>query len=122
MPRPILDWEKRLGRRITLHSLHVLKVAVQTGSMANAARSLGMSQPSVAETIANLEAALRVRLLDRGPRGVEPTIYADALLRRERVVSDELQQGVRDVEFLANRSAGEGRIGCPRTLPWGSSR
>ena len=83
MPRPVLEWEKRLGRRLTLHDLHILKAVAQSGSMAQAARALGMSQPSVSEAIAKLEAALRVRLLDRGPRGIEPTIYADALLWRE---------------------------------------
>src|SRR5215468_11373929 len=119
MPRPVLEWEKRLGRRLTLRDLHILKVVARSGSMAKAARDLGMSQPSVSEAIAKLEAALRVRLLDRGPRGIEPTIYADALLRREQVVSDELQQGIRDIEFLSNPATGEVRIGCPENLASG---
>jgi DNA-binding transcriptional LysR family regulator len=119
MPRPVMEWEKRLSRRLTLRDLHILKTVAQSGSMAKAARSLGMSQPSVSEAVAKLEDALRVRLLDRGPRGIEPTIYADALLRREQVVSDELQQGIRDIEFLANPAAGEVRIGCPENLACG---
>src|SRR5262245_11521524 len=119
MPRPVLEWEKRLGRRLTLRDLHILKTVARSGSMAKAARGLGMSQPSVSEAIAKLEAALRVRLLDRGPRGIEPTIYANALLRREQVVSDELQQSIRDIEFLANPGAGEVRIGCPENLACG---
>jgi DNA-binding transcriptional LysR family regulator len=119
MPRPVLEWERRLGRRLTLRDLHILKTVAQSGSMAKAARSLGMSQPSVSEAVAKLEAALRVRLLDRGPRGIEPTIYTDALLRREQVISDELQQGIRDIEFLANPAAGEVRIGCPENLACG---
>src|SRR5262245_31228399 len=119
MPRPMLEWEKRLGRRLSLRDLHILKTVARAGSMAKGARDLGMSQPSVSEAIAKLEAALRVRLLDRGPRGIEPTIYADALLRREQVVSDELQQGIRDIEFLANPAAGEVRIGCPENLASG---
>jgi len=119
MPRLVLEWEKRLGRRLTLRDLYILKTVAQSGSMAKAARTLGMSQPSVSEAIAKLEAALRVRLLDRGPRGIEPTIYASALLRREQVVSDELQQSIRDIEFLANPAAGEVRIGCPENLACG---
>jgi DNA-binding transcriptional LysR family regulator len=119
MPRPKLEWEKRLGRRLTLRDLHILKTVARAGSMAKAARDLGMSQPSVSEAIAKLEAALRVRLLDRGPRGIQPTIYTDALLRREQVVSDELQQCIRDIEFLSNPAAGEIRIGCPENLACG---
>src|SRR5262249_48430849 len=118
MPRPVLEWEKRLGRRVTLRDLHILKAAARSGSMAKAARDLGMSQPSVSEAIAKLEAAVRVRLLDRGPRGIEPTIYANALLRREQVISDELQQGIRDIEFLSNPTAGGVGIGFPPTLPF----
>ena len=70
--------------------------------MVKAASHLGMSQPAVSEAIANLEAALRVRLLDRNARGIEPTIYAATLLKRERVVFDELQQGIKEIEFLLN--------------------
>jgi DNA-binding transcriptional LysR family regulator len=119
MPRPVLEWERRLGRRLTLRDLHILKTVVASGSMAEAARTLGMSQPSVSEAMANLEAAVRVRMLDRGPRGIEPTIYAAALLRRGQVVFDELQQGIRDIEFLANPAAGEVRLGCPENLAAG---
>jgi DNA-binding transcriptional LysR family regulator len=113
------NWESRLGRRLQLRDLHILSTVVQWGSMAKAAGHLRMTQPSVSEAIAKLEDALRVRLLDRGPRGVEPTIYADALLKRGRVVFDELQQGIRDIEFIADPGKGEVRIGCPESLTAG---
>src|SRR5919197_1517281 len=76
------DWQSRIGRRLRLRDLHILSTVVQWGSMAKAASHLAMSQPAVSEAIANLEAALGVRLLDRTPRGVEPTLYANALLKR----------------------------------------
>jgi DNA-binding transcriptional LysR family regulator len=100
-------WESRIGRRIKLRDLHVLTVVVQSRSMAKAAVRLAISQPAVSESIASLEAALGVRLLDRHARGVESTPYAIALLKRGAVVFDELMQGVRDIEFLANPDAGE---------------
>src|ERR1044071_873139 len=74
--------------------------------MAKAARQLAMSQPAVSEAIANLEQLLRVRLLDRSTHGVQPTLYANAILKRSTTVFDELQQGVRDIEFLADPSTG----------------
>src|SRR5690349_1210672 len=101
------EWERRIGRRLRLRDLHILSTVVQWGSMAKAATDLGVSQPSVSEAIANLEAALRVRLLDRSSRGVEPTMYAQALLKRGRVVFDELQQGIQDIEFLSDPTTGE---------------
>ena len=107
-------WESRIGRRLKLRDLHILFAVVQWGSMAKAATHLAMSQPAVSEAIANLEDALRVRLLDRSSRGIEPTIYAHALLKRGHVVFDELRQGIRDIEFLANPTAGEVRVACWR--------
>jgi Bacterial regulatory helix-turn-helix protein, lysR family len=70
-----LNWESRIGRRLKFRDLHILFTVVQWGSMAKGAVHLGMSQPAVSEAIASLEDALRVRLLDRSPRGIEPTIY-----------------------------------------------
>jgi len=84
--------------------------------MAKAAPHLAMSQSAVSEAIANLEDALRVRLLDRGPQGIEPTIYANALLKRGNVVFDELKQGIKDIEFLSDPGAGEVRISSPEIL------
>ena len=70
-----VDWESRIGRRVTLRDLHILFAVVQHGSMAKAAGPLGLTQSAVSQSVAALEHALKVRLLDRSPRGVEPTIY-----------------------------------------------
>jgi DNA-binding transcriptional LysR family regulator len=113
------DWESRIGQRIKLRDLHILSAVVRWGSMAKAASHLAMSQSSVSEAIANLEDALRVRLLDRSPHGVTPTIYANALLKRGRAIFDELRQGIRDIEFLAEPTEGEVRIACPELLSAG---
>jgi DNA-binding transcriptional LysR family regulator len=110
---PKIDWESQIGRRLRFRDLHVLSVVVQRGSMAKAAAQLGVSQPSVSEVITDLEHAIGVRLLDRSPKGIEPTIYAIALLKRSLVAFDELKQGIRDIEFLADPALGEVRIGCP---------
>jgi DNA-binding transcriptional LysR family regulator len=119
MSRAIHERENSIGRRLRLRDLQLLSTVVQWGSMAKAAAHLGISQPSISEAIANLEGALGVRLLDRSPRGVEPTIYATALLKRGQVAFDELSQGIRDVQFLADPTSGEVRIGCPETLTAG---
>src|SRR5215213_4924298 len=111
-----IDWESQIGRRLRLRDLHVFSMAVQCGSMAKAAQQLGVSQPAVSEVIVDLEHALGVRLLDRSPRGIEPTIYGDALLKRSVAAFDELRQGVRDIEFLSDPTMGELRIGCVESL------
>ncbi len=110
---------RRIDQRLKLRELQVLSAVVECGSMVKAAGQLGMSQPAVSAAIANLEAALAVRLLDRNPRGIEPTIYSQALLKRGRVAFDELRQGLRDIEFLLDPAVGEMRVGCPESLAAG---
>ena len=109
MPRK-LDSDSQIGRRLKLRDLHLFFTVVQHGSMAKAASQLGISQPSVSEVIANLEHTLGAQLFDRRQRGVEPTMYGDALLTRTRAVFDELRQGIKDIEFLADPTGGEVRI------------
>ena len=111
MPRKI-NWESQIGRRLKLRDLHVFSMVVQHGSMAKAAVQFGVSQPAVSELIAGLEHALGVRLLDRSSRGIEPTMYGNALLKRSIAVFDELKQGIRDIEFLADPATGEIKIAC----------
>src|SRR6266576_520343 len=80
-------WEGCIGRRIRLRDIHVF-FAVAVG----------------------------VRLLDRSPQGVEPTVYGHALLKCGMAVFDELSQGMRSIEHLDDPTAGEIRIGCQATL------
>src|SRR5690349_3706936 len=93
-------WESRIGRRVRLRDLHVLLTVVQCGSMAKAAHRLAVSQPAISKAIADLEQTLGVRLLDRGPQGVEPTLYGSVLVRRGLAVFDELRNGVTEIEFM----------------------
>lgn len=113
------QWDDRIGRRLKLRDLHILAAVVRWGSMVKAASHLAMSQPAVSESIGNLESALRVRLLDRSSRGVEPTLYASALLRHAEVVFDELGQAVRELDYLADKTVGEVRVACGDTMAAG---
>src|SRR5689334_22740566 len=101
----------RIGRRMKLHDLHVLMAVVQAGSMSRAAQVLYTTQPAVSRSIADLEHAIGVRLLDRGRHGVEPTEYGRALLDGGAAMFDDLRQAVSRIEFLADPTVGEIRIG-----------
>src|SRR5262245_32248921 len=102
----------RIGRRLKLQDLHVLITVLQAGSMGKAAQSLNITQPAVSRSIAELEHAFGVRLLDRHAQGVEPTEYGRALLDGGAAVFDELRQTVRNIEFLADPEAGSLRVGA----------
>lgn len=107
-----LDCEHEIGRRIRLRDLHIFLTVSQRGSMAQAAAQLGLSQPAVSAVIAELERTLGVPLFERSPRGVKPTMYARTMLDRSAAAFDELKQGIRTLENLADPAAGELWIGC----------
>jgi DNA-binding transcriptional LysR family regulator len=106
-----MQWSDRIGRRVKLHDLHVFMAVVQAGGMRKAAKRLNSTQPAISRSIAELEHALGIRLLERSRQGIEPTKYGRALLDCGAAVFDDLRLGVKNIEFLADPSHGEIRIG-----------
>ncbi len=106
----------RIGRRMKLHDLHVLMAVVQAGSMNKAATLLNTGQSAISRSIAELERTVGVRLVDRNPQGVEPTQYGRALLDGGAAAFDDLRRAVKTIEFLADPTAGEVRIGSSALL------
>ena len=108
--------DDRVLQRLKLRDLRILLAVTEAGSMAKAARVLATSQPAVSRAIADMETALGVTLLERGSQGVEPTPYGRALIKRGVAVFDELRQGVQEIQFIADPTVGEVRIGCTPLL------
>jgi DNA-binding transcriptional LysR family regulator len=106
----------QIRHRLKLRHLNVLLAVVEHGSMLKAAEQLAVSQPVVSKAIADLEQTLGLRLLERGQRGVEPTSYGRALLRRSIAIFDDLRASVRELEFLADPTTGELRIGSTEAM------
>jgi DNA-binding transcriptional LysR family regulator len=106
----------RIGRRMKLHDLHVLMAVAQAGSMSRAALLLNTTQPAVSRSIADLEHAIGVRLLERRRYGVELTEHGRAMRDGGVAMFDELRQAVKNVEFLSDPTAGEVRIGATPPL------
>src|SRR5215510_3235216 len=107
-----MQWSERIGRRLKPRDLHVFMAVAEDGNMAKAAERLAISRPVVSKTIADLEHTLGVPLFDRSPQGVELTLYGRVLLKRGIAIFDELQQSVKEIEFLVDPTSGELRLGC----------
>lgn len=111
-----MQWDDRIGRRLRLKDLHTLQTVVEAGSMAKASRKLGLSQPAISKSIADMEHTLGATLLDRSAHGVELTEPGRLLLARGRIVFDELHEGVRDIQALSDPASGEIRIGTTEPI------
>src|SRR5262245_62512144 len=107
-----MQWHERIGRRLKLRDLHIL---LQHGSMAKAAAELAISQPAVSKAIADMEHAVGLRLLDRTRQGTEVTTYGRALIDHGTVIFDELKQAAQELQFLADPTVGDLRIGSSET-------
>jgi DNA-binding transcriptional LysR family regulator len=114
-----MEWADRIERRVKLRDLRILLAVAQAGGVSKAAERLAISHPAVSKTMGDLERTLGVRLFDRGARGVEPTMYARALLKCGETVFDELRQGLKEVEHLSDPAKGELRIGSTSALMTG---
>jgi DNA-binding transcriptional LysR family regulator len=107
----VMDLNDRVMQRLKMSDLRMLLAVAQWGSMSKAAAHLNITQSAVSKALIELEHTLGVRLLDRNPQGVEPTQFGRALLNRGTAIFDELRQGVKEIEFLADPAGGELRIG-----------
>ncbi|XKE46223.1 LysR family transcriptional regulator [Halomonas organivorans] len=90
----------RHGFGFDLRSMEIFVETLERGSQTAAARHLGVKQSSISQSLANLEEALGVILLDRHSRPLEPTgagrfFYdrAKRLLDEARTTRRELQAG-----------------------------
>jgi DNA-binding transcriptional LysR family regulator len=111
-----MAFDPRIRRRLKLRDLDTLLAVAQTGSMAKAAAQLSVSQPAVSKAIAEMERTLGYRILDRTAQGVEPNLYGRALLKWGTAVFDDLRQGMNELAFIADPTAGELRIGAAEPI------
>ncbi|MEZ0114741.1 DNA-binding transcriptional LysR family regulator [Catenulispora sp. EB89] len=105
-------------RPMELRELQGFVAVVEAGSLSAAARRLHVSQPALSQTIAGLERALRVRLLERSSTGVKVTEAGGVLLGEARAVLARYEQAQRVVAgFIAGDSGGVLRLGIPLEFP-----
>jgi molybdate transport repressor ModE-like protein len=92
-------------------------LAIQAnGSLAKAARELGMSQPSLSSAVSRMEDELKVPLIERLPQGSLLTPIGELIAERARRVLVETDELIRDAELAAGGEAGVVRIGVGSSL------
>jgi LysR family transcriptional regulator, regulator of abg operon len=89
-------------------ALMLLAEIADAGSVTEAARRLGISQPAVSKQLRRLEQVLNASLFERGLRGVQPTEDGLALLPRARAIRSQVRQAGEDVQQRRDRR--EGRL------------
>jgi len=89
---------------------------VEAGSLSRAAGRLHVSQPALSQRMAQLETQLGVRLLVRGPRGVQPTSAGTTLYRDAQQLLRQFDRLSRDIADGRDRLHGPVAVGLPTTV------
>ncbi len=84
-------------------------------SIRRSAESLALSQPALTKIIQQLERHMGVPLIERLPRGVQPTIYGNTLARYARFALAELDQAKETIDSIMGGKLGRVRIGANAT-------
>lgn len=103
---------ERLVRVLKLQELRAITEIAASGSILAAAASLGSTQPALSRMLAAAESKLGVRLFERLARGVRPTIFGEAVLRRATAVFGEIRGTADDIASLNGLSRGTVSIGA----------
>ena len=91
---------------MNLRQLRHFLATVEEGSLARASRKLNLSLPALSKSIQNLEATLDVALLDRGPKGMSPTVFGKALIAHARLVHAQVDHARREIGELKGMTRG----------------
>ena len=100
-------------RPLRLDSLDAFAAVIRCGGFRAAAAERGVSSSALSQTVAALEAALGIRLLNRTTRSVAPTEAGTRLLETLAPALDDIRQAIGELDQLRERPSGTVRINAP---------
>jgi len=96
---------------LTSVQLRALSAMMDAGNFSLAARSVGVSQPSIHRAARDLERLSGIELFIKSSEGIELTRSAQALAQRVKLAFSELNQGFTEIEEWLGRDVGLINIG-----------
>jgi DNA-binding transcriptional LysR family regulator len=104
-----------LKARLKTRQLLLLIALDDYRNIHRAAEELHMTQPAASKQVKDLEEMLDVRLFERLPRGMEPTIYGETMIRHARMALTSLALAHDDIVALKAGLAGQVEVGVIMT-------
>ena len=104
-----------LKARLKTRQLLLLIALDDHRNIHRAAEELHMTQPAASKQIKDLEEMLDVRLFDRLPRGMEPTMFGETMIRHARMALTSLALAHDDILALKAGLAGQVEVGVIMT-------
>ena len=101
---------------LNLTQLRVLEAVARHGSVTEAAKELGYSQPSVSHHLGRLEAATGARVIQRAGRGIRLTPEGELLAGRATEILGRLESAAAELAAHVGRRAGRVRLAGFQTV------
>jgi DNA-binding transcriptional LysR family regulator len=124
MAIPAGQWQKASSDKVhscgecvdRLQAMATFVRVVEAGSISGAARQLGVGQPAVSKTVAQLEERLQVRLLLRSTRGLTPTEAGLRFHERARIALQEVEEAELEARVAGAGLSGRLRVSAATTF------
>lgn len=101
--------------RLKTRQLLLLLALDEQRNIHRAAEEMVMTQPAVSKQLKELESLLDVQLFERTSRGVEPTIFGEAMIRHARMALLSLSNAHEDIAALKAGLVGQVNVGAIMT-------
>lgn len=85
--------------------MHLLAIG-RCGTFSRAASELRMSQPALSNSISQLEARLKTRVLERGRNGAQLTDAGQALVRHAKILQSQMGRALEEIRFQRQSQLG----------------
>lgn len=108
-----------LRARLKTRQLLLLIALDEQRNIHRASEVLCMTQPAASKQLKDLEDMLEVKLFERHPRGMEPTLYGETMIRHARMALTSLSLAHEDIVALKNGLSGQVEVGCIMTPAMG---
>lgn len=99
-----------------LAHLRYVQAIAKHGSLSAAARSLGVTQPTLTGAVKSLESELRTVIVHRGRDGVQLTAAGEALVRHAGEVLASVERMEHEIRGLEGDEQGRFVLGCHESL------
>ena len=96
---------------IKTHQISYFLSIVENKSFNIAAEKLNISQPALSKAMNDLEAKLSVKLIDRLPKGVEPTEFGMILKKYSHLILSDISKVEKEINSLKDGTIGDVTIG-----------
>jgi DNA-binding transcriptional LysR family regulator len=100
-----------LKARLKTRQLLLLIALDDFRNIHRAAEELHMTQPAASKQVKDLEEMLGVKLFERLPRGMEPTLYGETMIRHARMALNSLALAHDDIATLKAGLTGQVEVG-----------